>query len=46
MDNEAPASDDYDTPWKDAITRYFPDVLLACSFAHSSPIHSISLIVR
>ena len=27
MDNEAPASDDYDTPWKDAITRYFPEFM-------------------
>ncbi|WP_366145201.1 hypothetical protein [Accumulibacter sp.] len=27
MDNQAPASDDFDTPWKDAITRYFPEFM-------------------
>ena len=27
MDNEAPASDDYDSPWKEAITRYFPEFM-------------------
>ncbi len=27
MDNETPASDAYDTPWKDAITRYFPEFM-------------------
>ncbi|SBT08625.1 hypothetical protein ACCAA_60014 [Candidatus Accumulibacter aalborgensis] len=25
MDKQTPPSDDYDTHWKDAVTRYFPE---------------------
>jgi hypothetical protein len=27
MKNQTPPSDDYDTPWKDALTRYFPEFM-------------------
>jgi len=27
MENQPSANDDYDTPWKDAITRYFPEFM-------------------
>ena len=25
--NSTPPGDDYDTPWKDAVTRYFPEFI-------------------
>ena len=31
MQNQTSPSDDYDTPWKDAIPRYFPE-FMAVSF--------------
>ncbi len=27
MESQIPSNDDYDTPWKDALTRYFPEFM-------------------